>query len=175
MSSQHLTPLRVIQLTYPSPHAGRHHIRYAIFPHAGPLDSRTIRTARNFNHPFTLRPYPSSSSSSTRASNTSLFSSITLHGSPALILDAIKRGEDDEDVSRGELPVRKGRSIVVRVYESLGGQARGVLKCSLGVKKCWKTNILEDDEEELNWGARDGGEVGIQLRAFEVATFRFQL
>jgi alpha-mannosidase len=95
-----------------------------------------------------------------------------LHGSPALILDAIKRGEDDEDVSRGELPVRKGRSIVARVYESLGGKARGVLKCSLGVKRIWKTNVLEDDEEELKWG---DGEVEVELRAFEVATFRLQL
>lgn len=105
-------------------------------------------------------------------SSTSLLNSITLHGSPALILNAIKRGEDDEDVSRGELPARKGRSIVVRVYESLGGKARGVLKCTLGVQKCWKTNVLEDDEEELTW--RDG-EVQLELRAFEVATFRLQL
>ena len=105
-------------------------------------------------------------------SGNSLLNSITLHGSPALILSVIKRGEDDEDVSRGELPARKGRSIVVRVYESLGGKARGVLRCTLGVQKCWKTNLLEDDEEELTW--RDG-EAELDLRAFEVATYRLQL
>lgn len=95
-----------------------------------------------------------------------------LSGSPALIISTIKRGEDDEDVSRGELPARKGRSIVVRVYESLGGKARGLLKCTLEVQKCWKTNLLEDDEEELTW---QNGEVKLELRAFEVATYRLQL
>ena len=131
-----------------------------------------MRTAYNFNQPLILRP---GFSSTLQSSTALLLRSITLHGSPALILDAIKRGEDDEDVSRGELPVRKGRSIVVRVYESLGGQARGVLKCTLAVQKCWKTNALEDDEEELPWGDKEEGEVGVTLRAFEVATFRLQL
>jgi alpha-mannosidase len=104
--------------------------------------------------------------------SSSLLSAITLSGSSALVLDAIKRGEDDEDVSRGELPKRKGRSVILRIYESLGGKARGVIKTSLEVKKVWKTNVLEDDGERLE--IRDG-EVGIELRAFEVATFRLQL
>lgn len=151
----------------PSP--GRHTFRYAILPHSGPLDSRTIRSAYNFNHPFRLHPSPTPS---TLASTSSLLNSITLTGSPALILDAIKRGEDDEDVTRGELPSRKGRSVIVRIYESLGGKSRGLLKCSLGVKRAWKTNVLEDDEEDLKWG---NGEVEVELRAFEVATFRLQL
>lgn len=102
----------------------------------------------------------------------SLLSSITLHGSPALILDTIKRGEDDEDVSRGELSKRKGKSIILRVYESLGGKARGTIKTSLAVKKVCRTNLLEDDEEELEIMR---GEIAIELRAFEVATYRLQL
>ena len=61
---------------------------------------------------------------------------------------------------------------MVRVYESLGGKARGELKCTLGVQKCWKTNVLEDDEEELLW---QDGEVKLELRAFEIATYRLQL
>lgn len=162
------SPLRRI-VDFSLTHSGRHNFRYAILPHNGPLDSGTIRTAYNFNHPLTLLQRPSSS---VVQSCSSLLNSITLYSSPALILSTIKRGEDDEDVSRGELPTRKGRSIVVRVYESLGGKARGVLKCTLGVQKCWKTNLLEDDEEELSW--RDG-EVQLELRAFEVATYRLQL
>lgn len=152
----------------PDAHAdmGRHHIRYAILPHSGPLDSRTVRMASNFNHPMKIYSHPSASAGS------SLLSSISLGGSPALILDTIKRGEDDEDVSRGELAKRKGRSIILRIYESLGGKARGTIKTSLEVKRVWKTNLLEDDGDELE--IRDG-EVKIELRAFEVATFRLQL
>lgn len=158
-----------IQLTHLFSPTGRHTIRYAILPHAGPLDSRTVRTAYNFNHPMKIYPSPSSSA---LKSTTSLLNSITLSGSPALILDTIKRGEDDEDVSRGELPKRKGRSIIVRIYESLGGKSRGVLKSTLGVKRFRKTNLLEDDGEELKWA---DGQVEIELRPFEVATFRLQL
>ncbi|KAG8526958.1 uncharacterized protein KY384_008387 [Bacidia gigantensis] len=156
----------------PDAHAdmGRHHIRYAILPHSGPLDHRTVRTARNFNH--TLRPVVRSTEPS--ASSSKFLSSIVLEGSKALILDTIKRGEDDEDVSLGELPIRKGRSIILRIYESLGGRARGFVKLErvLGVKKVFMTNALEDDEGDLH--LYDNG-FGVELRAFEVATYRLQL
>ena len=60
----------------------------------------------------------------------------------------------------------------MRIYESLGGRARGTLKCTLGAKKVWKCNVLEDDEEE-----RDivKGEVKLELRAFAVPTCRWQV
>ncbi|KAL9127311.1 MAG: hypothetical protein Q9217_003798 [Psora testacea] len=156
----------------PDAHAdmGRHHIRYAIFPHVGPLDDRTVRTARNFNHPMRLTSRPAASFSSI----SDLLSSISLHGSKALVLDTIKRGEDDEDVSRGELPKRQGRSIIIRVYESLGGRAKGIVKLGsvIGVKKVFRTNLLEDDEGEVDLKQ---SAFNIELKAFEVATFRLQL
>ncbi|KAL9586669.1 MAG: hypothetical protein Q9212_000738 [Teloschistes hypoglaucus] len=160
----------------PDAHAdmGHHHIKYAILPHSGPLNHRTVRTARNFNHPFQLFRGPSSANEK-HSSAFRLLSSIRLTGSPALILDSIKRGEDDEDVSRGELPNRKGRSIIVRIYESLGGKARGVIEVNravVDVKKVEKTNVLEDDGEKV---AIEEGKAKIELRAFEVATFRLQL
>ena len=118
-----------------------------------------------------MKIYSSSSSSS---STSSLLNAVSLHGNPSLLLDCIKRGEDDEDVSRGELPKRKGRSIIVRIYDSLGGTSRGTIKVSeaLHVKKAWKTNVLEDDQTPLS--IKDGG-IDIQLRPFEVATYRLQL
>lgn len=103
-----------------------------------------------------------------------LYQSVWLSGSPALILDTIKRGEDDEDVNRGDLPVRKGRSIILRVYESLGGKARGQLwfDVRLGVGWVGRTNLLEDDGKRFEIR---NGPVDIELRAFEVATFRVRL
>ena len=97
---------------------------------------------------------------------------INLTGNKSLILDAIKRGEDDEDVSLGDFESRKGQSIILRVFESLGGHASGIIETTLPVTKVWKCNALEDDEEPL--GIQDG-KVNIALRAFEVATFRLQL
>ena len=101
-----------------------------------------------------------------------LESPIRVTGSPSLILDMVKRGEDDSDVSRGDLPVRKGKSVILRIYDSLGGTNHGTIETTWQVKKVWKCNILEDDEEEYE--IKDG-KVAIVLRAFEVATFRLQL
>ena len=60
----------------------------------------------------------------------------------------------------------------MRIYESLGGRARGTLKCGLGVKKVTRCNLLEDDGEEVEW---KNGEARVELRAFEVGTYRLQL
>ena len=145
---------------------GRHRIRYAIFPHQGSLDSRTVRAAANFNNP--MRVY-----STTTTTMTSLLSCLKCSDeNNSVVLDAVKRGEDDEDVSRGELPKRAGRSVIVRVYESLGGQSRGVIETSLPVQKVWKCNVLEDDEEPMKV---QEGKIPFHLRAFEIATFRLQL
>ena len=152
----------------PDAHAdmGRHHIRWAILPHQGDLGSTTVRTAYNFNNPLKL-------AQSSKTLEASAFSSpIKVTGSPSLILDCIKRGEDDEDVSRGELAKRKGKSVILRIYDSLGGTSKGTIETSLDVKKVWKTNILEDDEEEFKI---EKGRIDISLRPFEVATFRLQL
>jgi alpha-mannosidase len=157
----------------PDAHAdmGRHHIRYAILPHSGGLDARTVRAGYNFNHPLVLeRAGPKASATD------SIFKSVSIHGAPSLILDAVKRGEDDEDVSTGDLPSRPGKSVILRIYESLGGKARGSIQSTLPVKQAWKCNVLEDDEEELDRrDVDDSSAVDIELRAFEVATFRLQL
>lgn len=157
----------------PDAHAdmGRHHIRYAILPHVGPLDHRTVRAGFNFNAPLVVQ-----SASAAALDSNDMFKSISLTGSPSLVLDVVKRGEDDEDVSRGGLPVRSGKSVIVRVYESLGGKSRGCICSKLDVKRVWKCNVLEDDEVELPLVKADGGvRVDIELRTFEVATFRLQL
>jgi len=152
----------------PDAHAdmGRHNIKWAILPHQGILGSTTVRTAYNFNNPIKL--VESISSMGARVFE----NPIKLIGDSSLILDTVKRGEDDEDVSRGELAVRKGKSVILRIYESLGGRSKGTIETTLDVKRVWKTNVLEDDESEVT--IKDG-KVAIILRPFEVATFRLQL
>ncbi|KAH0831686.1 alpha-mannosidase [Fonsecaea pedrosoi] len=155
----------------PDAHAdmGRHHIKWAIMPHQGALSSDTVRAAYNFNHPMTLvsvvddRPPKE------------LFNAVGLTGAPSLILDCVKRGEDDEDVSRGELTQRKGQSVILRIYESMGGKSRGVIETTLPVKKVFETNVLEDDGKQLDMSGKNKISIPIELRAFEVKTFRLQL
>lgn len=155
----------------PDAHAdmGRHKIRWAVLPHRGPLDHRTVRSGFEFNHPMKVHSHP-------RANDVrALMSSFKLSSDSdkSLVLDTIKRGEDDEDVSRGELPKHKGRSVICRVYDSLGGRSRGVIEFGpVKIAKAWKCNLLEDNLEALEIG-KDGLE--IELRAFEVGSYRLLL
>jgi alpha-mannosidase len=153
----------------PDAHAdmGHHHIRWAILPHQGDLGPTTIRTSSNFNNPMRLLQSIKGEESYLRREVP-----IKLTGDPSLVLDTVKRGEDDEDVSRGDFAKRRGRSIVLRIYDSLGGKSRGTIETTLDLKRVWKTNVLEDDLEEMKV---EKGKVEISLRPFEVATFRLQL
>jgi alpha-mannosidase len=154
--------------------AGRHHIRFAILPHIGPLDHRTIRAGYSFNNPMKIHSHPSPSSISP------LLSTFKLEGNPAIIFDTLKRGENDEDVwydgSYSGIPKEKGRSVIIRVFDGLGGKARATLTWGdVPVKKVEKVGVLEDstgDELEI---LGSGKGVEIELRAFEVATYRLFL
>lgn len=102
----------------------------------------------------------------------------------SVVLDSVKRGEDDEDVRAqaepSSLPLRKGRSVIVRVYEALGGVSRGILFVPRSsVEKIVMCNLLEDDGEELKpctiGSAQKMGKFNFALNPFEVRTFRLCL
>lgn len=149
---------------------GHHSIRWAIFPHKGALSSLTVKAAYAFNNPLRLLSAPKTA---IQALSEAPIKLVNRDESSSLILDTIKRGHDDEDVSLREgLRVNKGQSIILRVYESLGGHSRGTIKTAYNVKRVSKANILEDELEEVELG---DGEFDIKLRPFEVATYRLQL
>lgn len=155
----------------PDAHAdmGRHHIRWAILPHAGPLDHRTVRAGFEFNYPERIHRHAEPDHVK------SLFKAfkLTSDSSLSLVVDTVKRCEDDEDVSNGDMPPKKGRHVIFRVYDSLGGLSRGTITLgSIKVKKAWKTNVLEDELHEVEIG-KEG--LDIELRAFEIATYKLLL
>jgi len=143
---------------------GRHSIRWAIMPHQGELGAETVRAAFNFNNPLKLVNV-------TQESCLNVFP-IVLRGDENLVLDTVKRGEDDEDVSTDELPRREGRSVVIRVYDALGGRGRGVVETTWSVSKVFKANLLEDDGEEVPF---KDGKFEVDLGPFQVATYRLIL
>lgn len=158
----------------PDAHAdmGHHSISWAIFPHKGSLGSTTVKAAWAFNSPLKMLTAPKA----TVAAHTTSSRPIKLINddeSESLVLDAVKRGHDDEDINReGCLRVNKGQSVILRVYESLGGHSRGTIKTTFSVKRAAKTNILEDELEDIPC---EGGSIPIKLRPFEVATYKLQL
>lgn len=139
---------------------GSHRIRWAILPHRGGLGAQTVRAAFNFNNPMRLvtgKPakFP-----------------VKLTGDDNLVLDWVKRGESDEDVSLDALPKKQEKTIVVRVYDALGGMGRGTIETAYAIEKVFKTNILEDDLEEI---AVQDGNFEVEIGPFEVATYRLLL
>jgi alpha-mannosidase len=154
---------------------GRHNIRYAILPHEGPLNEHTIRAGYAFNNPLRLYRHPKAKNNNILHS---LLRAFSIRNAPGLIIDTVKRAEDDEDVSVGAFPSRKGKSIIVRVFDSLGGKSTGDLHWGIiPVKKVFVTNLLEDDGEELEVQSFDAMSDGVEItvRAFEVLTLRLQL
>lgn len=151
---------------------GTHHIRWAILPHQGSFSHVTVRKAFEFNNPLKLASAPGGLAGSALSGSAEPPVYVTEDSSPALVLDTVKRGEDDEDVSRGELPVKKGRSVILRIYDSLGGRARGTVATTWDVTRVSKVNLLEDELEEVVF---EGGKFKVDLGAFEVASYKLQL
>ncbi|KAF2857049.1 glycoside hydrolase family 38 protein [Piedraia hortae CBS 480.64] len=155
----------------PDAHAdmGRHKMKWAIMPHAGPLDEHTVRAGFEFNNPMRWQKH------SKPEEIVKLMSAFKLApgSSPGLVVDTVKRGEDDEDVSNGDLLPKKGRHVILRVYDSLGGFGRGtILFGPVKVMAVWKCNLLEDAGEQIRQ-SEEGFD--IELQAFEVASYKLLL
>jgi alpha-mannosidase len=148
---------------------GRHAFKYAIYPHRGGLSEQTVRAARDFGNPLKAAWTSKENLESVKAK----LEMVSIEGDSNIMLDVVKRGEDDKDVSTGGLPTKEGRGVVVRVYDALGGKGKAKIHVrGKKVVRAWKTNLLEDEEEELKV---EGSKVAIELRGFEVATYRLVL
>lgn len=146
---------------------GEHKFEYAIYPHTGSLGVNTVKAGYNFNYKLIPKTMDASYLHAIRL-NTDEKSS--------LILSHIKRGEDDVDVSQYSELSKNEKSIVVRIYESLGGVSKGELVIDerhFKVDKVIKTNGLENETfEELEVKK---GVVGIKLNGFEIGTYKILL
>jgi alpha-mannosidase len=103
---------------------------------------------------------------------------VNFDGPKNIILSTVKRAEDDVDISTGELPAKRvTKSIVVRLYDSLGGKSKGYITTSLTLQKVVACNLLEDDLAEVEFETmRNGGaRIPVNIRAFEIASFRLEL
>lgn len=155
---------------------GDHCFEYAILPHAGPLGVSTVHAGWEFNERMPCELYVTSER---KDKLTKLEEMISVNGDESIILSNIKRGEDDFDVDYTDglmtsLPKKfvGSQTIVLRVYESLGGISRGSIKFGVPIKKVFKTNLLEEEKEELK---SKSNEFTFELRAFEIATFKVVL
>jgi alpha-mannosidase len=132
-------------------------------PQQGELSTETVRASFNFNNPLKLI-------SACKESCLSIIP-IVLKSDNNLILDTVKLSEDDEDISLDELPKKQERSVIVRVYDALGGRGRGNIETTWS-SKVFQTNLLEGDGEEV---PSVDGEFEVGLGPFQVCTYRLFL
>jgi alpha-mannosidase len=116
-----------------------HEIAWAIYPHLGTYtESDVAQVAYAFNTPFkceycvqltVLCEVDTANSSIVRAQDQSIettFKTIEcpfkVEGAPNIVLETIKRGEDDS-FSKSE-----GGTVILRLFEQYGGHARATLK-----------------------------------------------
>ena len=107
-----LSMLRSSTAPDPEQDQGEHNFSFAIMPHTGRLiESGVVQDAFRFTNDLVLRP------GSDKVLPVDIF--LTGPDKDGVIIDAVKRGEDDE--KNGQ------RSIIVRMYETLGGRSRCTL------------------------------------------------
>lgn len=105
----------------------------------------------------------------------------SIRGAPNVIIETVKRGDDDCFSDDTDETPDKPSTIVLRIYEAFGGHAQAILSVNgaFNVTKAYESNLLEDDLKELSLIRRDGegGDVEVKLnfRGFEVKTVKFVL
>jgi len=145
--------------TDPDPKAdeGRHEFHYALYPHAGGWrEGRSVRKGYEFNTPVIplltdqhRGPLPPASS----------FVQID---NPDLVLAAMKKSEDDQD-------------IVLRVYEASGRTNRGRLSLWQPFTGAVETNLIEWNPLSLKSGVRKLQALTLDWKPTEIKTLKFSM
>ncbi|KAJ2161882.1 Glycoside hydrolase, 38 vacuolar alpha mannosidase, partial [Coemansia sp. RSA 552] len=146
---------------------GRHSFRYAVYPHAGTFaESNVVQEAYQFNVPLVQLPTGGHGAVRLADLERPFFS---VSGARNVVLDTVKRAEDDEN------------SYIVRLYEAYGGHARALLTTRLPARDVVKVNILENpvpDEDtsapSVQWLAHSKS-LQIQVKPFEIVTLKFSV
>ena len=150
-----LTLLRAPENPDPEADRGEHAFRYALYPHPGDhVEAGTVRRAAEFNAPLRANIVPS------RAGELPATCSFFSVDSPYVVLDTVKKAEDDD-------------GLIVRLYEAHGGRARATLTTTLPVTTAGENDLLETGATDERMHFEDGA-VELEFAPFEVKTLRLE-
>ena len=129
---------------------GQHSFCYALLPHAGDVQhAGVIEEGYRFNVPMQI--FATGAPEAQRS-----FFSVT---NPAMIIDTIKKAEDNGD-------------IIVRMYEARGTRGQASLQSSLPIQAAARCNLLEDEGEKVEWSAQGAC---FDFKPFEIVTLKLSL
>ncbi len=138
--------------TWPDPEAdrGTQRFTYRLLPHAGDLrEAGVVQAGLDLNVP--LRAVSIDPKAGGRAPVASLFSL----SAPNVVLEALKRADDDPTV------------VVARLYEAWGCRGMVTLTCPFEVAEARRANLMEEGGELLQ---SRGSHLSFMLEPFEIAT-----
>ena len=149
-----LSLLRATHHPDPSADRGRHQFAYAIYPHAGDWrDAGVVAEGYAFNLP--LLPVAGGATRGLAAG-----SSLASVDSPDLVIDTIKKAEDDD-------------SVILRLYECHGG--RGVARLRVGFPARWAVpcNLLEEPIGAPKIRRDADGTFAVEYAPYRLITLKF--
>lgn len=151
-----LSLLRSSKMPDDTADVGAQRFKYALLPHAGShADANLVRRGYEFNQPLIIRAAPVSSVPS-------LSPWLFAVDKESIILETVKRPEDASDES----------SVIVRLWDSLGGRGSVTLQSGTPWKKGFVCNMLEQVQSELD--IRNGSVV-VPYKPFQVITLKFSV
>lgn len=152
-----LTALR--SPTDPDPLAdeGQHEFRYALYAHAGGWrEGRAVRRGCEFNSPLIA-----SQTTRHRGTLPTRFSFVQVDN-PDLVLSAMKKAEDDNDV-------------VVRIYEASGKPGRATISLWKPIHRAAETNFIEWNPSPANVPTGVNRKLILDWRPTEIKTLKLSL
>lgn len=102
----------------------------------------------------------------------------TIEGTPNVMLETIKRGENDfqDDLSAQPFAEGKTKTVILRLHENMGGRGSVKLSSRVHVTKAALVNILEDHIEELDVVTdTENDTIDLKFKAFEIKTVQLTL
>jgi alpha-mannosidase len=149
-----LTLLRSPTMPDPAADVGEHDFKYSLYPHAGPWNEETQREAYLLNDPIIV--YRANVARQSPGSQVPRLQSLLSTSSPNVIVETIKWAEN-------------GNGLIVRLYESQRRRGPVQLCAGFAVAAAWETNLLEENETELNVG---NDSIQLHLRPYQIMTLR---
>jgi len=164
----------------PEQDQGKHSFKFALLPHREHfLQTDVPQLAAAFNAPLHVQY---GSHSTVQKAVAEAKGPFRVEGAPNVILDTVKRGEDDDYLSKKGSSGSPGKTVICRLYESKGGHARATLVTSLPVKSATVVDLLERKLHDVNVvasvsGSKSDSRKKIQLafRGFEIVTVKLEL
>jgi alpha-mannosidase len=121
--------------TAPDPEAdlGTHSLCYSLLPHLGPWNETTIKEAYALNNPIIIWDAGHKKDQGSPSKEAFFLASVTPSN---IVIETIKQAQD-------------GEGLIIRLYETHRSRGKFILSTGFPIKKAYRTNILEENQEEI--------------------------